>query len=112
MDIHYFPEPFPHVIIEKYFEDDELELVWDELKFLTYEHKLRPPEATAAATDENQERKKKGAGLFLFDAYKDKDTSDIIRCSSKLFNRELAACCRVLIISLIISQPAIATAFC
>ena len=90
MDIHYFPEPFPHVIIEKFFEPDELAQVWDELKFLTYEHKLRPPEKTSAAIDENQQRKKKGSGLFLFDAYRDKDTSDIIRCSSKLFNRELA----------------------
>lgn len=89
MDIHYFPEPFPHVIIEKFFEEDELALVWDELKFLTYEHKLRPPEKTAAAVDENQQRKKHGAGLFLFDTYRDKDTSDVIRCASKLFSREL-----------------------
>lgn len=91
MDIHYFPDPFPHIILEKFFEPDELEQVWDELKFLTYEHKLHPPEKTSAAKYENHQSKKKGRGIFLFDAYKDKDTSDIIRCSSKLFNRELMA---------------------
>jgi len=91
MDIHYFPKPFPHIILEKFFEDDELEQVWDELKFLTYEHKLCPPDKTAAATDENRKSKKKGSGLFLFDAYKNKDTSDIIRCSAKLFSKELMA---------------------
>ena len=90
MDIHYFPEPFPHIVIERFFEEDELASIWDELKFLTYAHKLQGPDRTAAASENGKDFKKNGKGIFLFDVYRNNDTSDIIRCSAKLFNKQLA----------------------
>ena len=44
MKIKVLKDPFPHVIIENVYEEDELELIWDELKFFTRPGKLLPPE--------------------------------------------------------------------
>ena len=29
-----FVEPFPHIIIDNFYNEDELQLIWEELKFL------------------------------------------------------------------------------
>jgi len=39
-----FLEPFPHLIINNFYNDEELELIWEELKFYTKPNKLLPPE--------------------------------------------------------------------
>ena len=39
-----FSDPFPHLIIENFYNDKELELIWEELRFLTKPDKLLPPE--------------------------------------------------------------------
>ena len=30
-----FVEPFPHIIIDNFYNEDELQLIWEELKFFT-----------------------------------------------------------------------------
>ena len=35
-----FDKPFPHLIIENFYNKEELELVWEEFKFLTKPNKL------------------------------------------------------------------------
>ena len=30
-----YPDPFPHLIINNFYNEEELELVWEELKFYT-----------------------------------------------------------------------------
>ena len=35
-----FVDPFPHLIIKNFYNDDELELIWEELKFYTKPGKL------------------------------------------------------------------------
>ena len=35
-----FIDPFPHLIIKNFYNDDELELIWEELKFYTKPGKL------------------------------------------------------------------------
>lgn len=85
MKINYLPEPFPHVVIHDYFEPQELELIWDELRFLTKTNKLLPPEKTSTATGEDGKPLKKNYGLFIYEAYKMPEISDIARCSRKLF---------------------------
>ena len=29
-----FPDPFPHLILENFYNEEELNLVWEELKFI------------------------------------------------------------------------------
>ena len=33
-------EPFPHLIIEDFYDEEELELIWEELNFYTKQGKL------------------------------------------------------------------------
>ena len=89
MKINYYPEPFPHVVMRDYFEPEELELIWAELKFLTKKTKLMPPENTSTATGEDGQPLKRNYGLFFYDAYRPNILSDIFRCSSKLFYKPL-----------------------
>ena len=35
-----YPDPFPHLIVNNFYNSQELELVWEELKFLTKPNKL------------------------------------------------------------------------
>jgi len=35
-----YPEPFPHMIINNLYNEEELELIWEELKFFTKPGKL------------------------------------------------------------------------
>ena len=35
-----FEKPFPHLIIENFYNEKELELIWEELKFYTKPNKL------------------------------------------------------------------------
>ena len=39
-DVRVHKEPFPHLIIENFYDDKELELIWEELKFYTKPGKL------------------------------------------------------------------------
>ena len=39
-----FVEPFPHLIIKNFYNEDELQLIWEELKFFTKPDKLINPE--------------------------------------------------------------------
>ena len=38
-----FPDPFPHLILENFYNEEELNLVWEELKFYTKPGKLLEP---------------------------------------------------------------------
>jgi len=89
MKINYHPEPFPHLVMYDYFEPEELELIWAELKFLTKKTKLMPPCKTSTATSEDGSPLKHNYGLFLYDAYNPNILSDIVRCSRKLFYKPL-----------------------
>ena len=35
-----FEKPFPHLIVDNFYDDEELELIWEELKFYTKPGKL------------------------------------------------------------------------
>ena len=35
-----FEKPFPHLIVDDFYDDEELELIWEELKFYTKPGKL------------------------------------------------------------------------
>jgi hypothetical protein len=83
MLIKSFTGPFEHVIIENYYDHDELELMWKEIEFLT--PNLLNPEFTNSAT-ENGSSLKQGKGIFLEDVYKNRNLSYILRFNRKLWH--------------------------
>lgn len=93
MKINYISEPFPFIAIENTFEEQEINLIWDEIKFLYYGNKFDPPEKTGGAYDTiNGKRvyKKNNRGLFLADIYKEINYSNIYNVNRKLiYNKEI-----------------------
>ena len=85
--INIFKEPFPHLIIENFYTDEELELIWEELKFLTRPGKLYEPGYIHGAVDyQTGEFLTKSRSIQLDTAYNDKNLSNIITVTQKLFN--------------------------
>lgn len=88
MTLEIYTNPFPHVVIYDYFNENELKRVWKELDFLTYEDKLLGPSQTSAATSMDGRILKKNSALFLDQVYSNKDISDILKFSRKLYDLE------------------------
>lgn len=71
--------------IDNFYDDNELALIWEELKFLTYSHKLNPPEKTG----QTNPLMKKNRGLFLDDIYSDRNISNILKVNRKIFTKDV-----------------------
>jgi hypothetical protein len=83
-------EPFPFLQIENLYSEDELKLIWQELEFLNHPHKLKLPENTGSAiNNETKEPLKNNRGLFLDEVYTERNMSNILFLSSKLFLPEI-----------------------
>jgi len=88
--IHEIKEPFPFLQIDNLYSEDELKLIWQELDFLTYPHKLEPPESTGTARDNKSKAPlKSNSGLFLDEIYYKRNISNILNINSKLFSPEI-----------------------
>lgn len=77
----------PLVIVENFYDENELDLIWRELNFLTSQDKLLEPEETGSAT-ENGKILKRNKGIFLDVAYGIRKVSDILTINRKLFNMD------------------------
>jgi Rps23 Pro-64 3,4-dihydroxylase Tpa1-like proline 4-hydroxylase len=53
MVIHKIKEPFPHLIIEDFYNQNELKLIWQELDFLTSANKLVPANIDGSTINSN-----------------------------------------------------------
>ena len=85
--INIFKDPFPHLIIENFYTEEELELIWEELTFLTKPGKLYDPGYAHGAVDpETGEFLTKSRSIVLNESYNDKNLSNIITVAQKLFN--------------------------
>ena len=49
-----FEKPFPHLIVDNFYDDGELELIWEELKFYTKPGKLLEPKDFGGVIVENK----------------------------------------------------------
>lgn len=82
--------PFPHLIIENMYNDEELKLIWEELEFLNKLEKFHKPERYGASYQINHENVIKyntnSKALILEDIYSDKNISNILRINVKTFN--------------------------
>jgi len=73
----------PYIVIDEYYNDSELDLIWEELEFFTYSHKLKDPETTQEA----YHGAKKNSGLFLDQVWSgQRELSNILTINRKIFN--------------------------
>ena len=91
-------EPFPLMIIENFYNESELELVWEELNFLTKPGKLMDAEDYGGIIENTNAK-----ALILDDIYENaREISNILTVNRKLFNSgvldnfaEIHPCCKI-----------------
>ena len=95
-----FTQPFPHLIIKKFYNDEELELIWEELKFYTKPGKLLEAKDFGGVVDRTNSH-----ALALDDVYENnkyRSLSNILTVNRKLFTSsaleafdQLHDCCSI-----------------
>jgi len=82
--VYQLKHPFPHLIVENMYDDEELELIWQEIEFLNKFKKLNPPEEYGAAFSGTNYLTNSKA-LELDSVYFDRKISNILTVNRKLF---------------------------
>lgn len=77
------------VIVENFYTENELNLIWRELDFLADKKKLLPPNQTESAVKDG-ELLKSNFGIFLDSVYLARNISDILQINRKIFSEEIA----------------------
>jgi len=83
--------PFPHLIIEDLYDENELQLIWQELDFLCHSKKWKLPEETGSAYL-NDKPSKNNFGLFLDGPnaiYTDRSISSILSVNRKILDKNI-----------------------
>jgi hypothetical protein len=90
MKIQNFNDYFPYIIIDDYYNEGELRLIWEELEFLSYPHKLKRATAAAGgATDPDSGKLlKKNFHRYIDGIYCERELSNILTVNRKLFEDE------------------------
>jgi hypothetical protein len=90
MQVNYIVNPFPHAILDNFYEPNELCAVWRELDFLTHPDKLLPESETGPALYADGKSSKKNFGIYLDETYAgNRNISDILRIGRKIFEPEI-----------------------
>jgi hypothetical protein len=77
----------PVAIIDNFYSNEELKLIYQELFFLNNElSKMYPPSMTGGAQEDNGEYLKNNIGISLDCAYSDRNISNILTLNRKLFH--------------------------
>ena len=91
-------EPFPLMVIENFYNESELDLIWEELKFLTKPNKLMDARDYGGVIENTNAK-----ALILDDVYEGhRSISNILTVNRKLFDSgvlnnfsEIHPCCRI-----------------
>jgi len=85
-------QELPIVIIDDFYNKEELHLIWGEIQFLSHVRKLKDPEFTGSGSHLNDsgelEYKKKNIGICLDHSYSDRNISDILTLNRKVFDKD------------------------
>lgn len=79
----------PIAVIDDFYDEEELSLIWLELNFLTNINKLHSPKETFGAVDKEHNQLKSNHGVFLEDIYQDRKFSDILTLNRKMFSDDI-----------------------
>jgi Rps23 Pro-64 3,4-dihydroxylase Tpa1-like proline 4-hydroxylase len=82
MVIYKIVEPFPHLIIEDFYNEDELKLIWRELDFLTSPNKLMPANLNGSIEANH-------LSIVLDQIYFNRSISDILTINCKALSKEI-----------------------
>jgi hypothetical protein len=82
--VHKLAEPFPHLIVENMYNQEELDLIWEELKFLTKPQKFMQNDI-GTGIDSTGLSKSESKSLYLDYIYKERSLSNILTVNRKLF---------------------------
>jgi len=86
--IHELKLPFPHLIIENIYNNEELKSIWEELEFLNKNQKFKTPEDYASAYYIENGTKKyltNSKALCLDSFYDNRQFSNILNLNRKIF---------------------------
>ena len=86
MKIKNYNEPFPYIVIDDYYERNELEYIWEELDFLSHPNKLkRATKRSGGASDNDGKLLKRNFHRYLDGIYVERELSNILTVNRKLF---------------------------
>lgn len=77
------------IVFEDFYSDSDLELIQDELEYLTYTKTFLPPNKSGSAKDEYGEFKKHNKAVFLDEVYPDRHESNILKLNKKIFHKDM-----------------------
>ena len=83
LDTFLFKDPFPHMIVENFYNDDELKLIWEELDFYTKDGKLFDAHEFGGVVDKTNS---KAIWLDKIFSKKYRNLSNILKVNRKLFD--------------------------
>ena len=83
LDTFLFKDPFPHMIVENFYNDDELKLIWEELDFYTKDGKLFDAHEFGGVIDKTNS---KAIWLDKVFSRKYRNLSNILKVNRKLFD--------------------------
>ena len=83
--VNAFESCVPYLVIDNFYNEKELSLIWNELNFLLDGDKFNPPEDTGSAYQEGKPIKK-NKGIFLDSLYEQRKYSNILT-SMRMYNR-------------------------
>ena len=87
MIIDIFYEKFPYMVVDDYYSEEELRLIWEELDFLSYPHKLkRATKERGGATGNTGQLLKKNFHRYIDRIYSERELSNILTVNRKLFD--------------------------
>ena len=83
MNVSYYDEKFPYLIIDEMFDPLEMDLIWEELDFLCYDDKLLDP-IQGGSAEENGVILKNNKTIFLDETYTKPTFSNILSVNPKV----------------------------
>jgi len=86
-------DPFPHLIAENFYDEEELELIWEVLDSITEEQKFLPPghvHGASAYKDDRLVFLTNHKAIRLNDFYNEKPYSNIFKLFKKKFDQQFA----------------------
>jgi Rps23 Pro-64 3,4-dihydroxylase Tpa1-like proline 4-hydroxylase len=87
MNYKFFQDPFPHLIIHNFYNDDELSSVWTEIDQFYNNNMFVSEQETGSSEDFNGNILKRNKGIFLYPFYRDNwINSAILKNSKKVFH--------------------------
>ena len=83
LDTFLFKDPFPHMIVENFYNDDELKLIWEELDFYTKDGKLFDAHEFGGVVNKTNSK-----AIWLYKVFdkKYRNLSNILKVNRKLFD--------------------------